>query len=58
MSETVIFSIGAVIFAMTVWGAVMTGGMWFGQLREAEEAREAEKGRARFEPPQDDSDSE
>ncbi len=56
MSETVIFSIGAVIFAMTVWGAVMTGGMWFGQLRAAEEAREAAKGRT-LEPPQDDSDS-
>jgi hypothetical protein len=57
MSETVIFSIGAVIFAMTVWGVVMAGGMWFGQLKEAEEAREAEKGRTRFEPPQADSDS-
>ena len=57
MSETVIFSIGAVIFAMTIWGAVMAGGMWFGQLQEAEEAQEAAKGRIRFEPDQDEGDN-
>ena len=57
MSETVIFSIGAVIFAMTVWGAVMAGGMWFGQLQEAEEAQEAAKEGTRFDPDQVEGDS-
>ena len=27
MSETVIFIVGVVVFAITVWGAVMAGGL-------------------------------
>ena len=36
MSETVLFGVGSVVFAMTVWGSVMAGGLWFRQLQEAE----------------------
>lgn len=31
MSETVIFSVGIVVFLVTTWGAVMAGGMWLAQ---------------------------
>lgn len=34
MSETLLFSIGAIVFAITVWGAVMAGGIWLTQLQE------------------------
>lgn len=34
MSETLLFAIGAVFFAITVWGAVMAGGIWLTQLQE------------------------
>ena len=39
MSQTVIFSVGIVVFALTVWGAVMAGGIWLGQLAEPEDTR-------------------
>jgi hypothetical protein len=39
MSQTVIFSVGFVVFALTVWGAIMAGGIWFGQLAEADDNR-------------------
>lgn len=31
MSDIVIFSVGVVVFAITVWGSVMIGGSWLGQ---------------------------
>ena len=39
MSQTVIFSVGIVVFALTIWGVVMAGGIWLGQLVESEEGR-------------------
>lgn len=39
MSQTVIFSVGIVVSALTIWGAVMAGGIWLGQLAEAEDER-------------------
>jgi hypothetical protein len=39
MSQTVIFSIGSGVFALTVWGAVMAGGVWLGQLAESDDDR-------------------
>ncbi|MEO8695482.1 MAG: hypothetical protein ABI658_18315 [Acidimicrobiales bacterium] len=41
MSQTVIFSVGFVVFALTVWGAIMAGGIWFAQLAESDENRSA-----------------
>jgi len=41
MSETVLFGVGSVVFAFTVWGSVMAGGLWFRQLQEADEAASA-----------------
>ena len=34
MSQTVIFSVGFAVFALTVWGAIMAGGIWFAQLAQ------------------------
>jgi hypothetical protein len=28
MSETVIFTVGLVVFLVATWGAVMAGGLW------------------------------
>ena len=39
MSQTVVFSVGIVVFALTIWGAVMAGGIWLGQLVESEDER-------------------
>ena len=39
MSQTVIFSVGAVVFALTVWGTVMAGGIWLGQIADSEDER-------------------
>ena len=39
MSQTVIFSVGIVVFALTVWGSVMAGGIWLGQFAESDDAR-------------------
>ncbi len=39
MSQTVIFSVGIVVFALTIWGAVMAGGIWLGQVGDAEDER-------------------
>ena len=36
MSESVIFSVGAVVFLMTVWGSVMASGILLGRVQEAE----------------------
>jgi hypothetical protein len=36
MSNTVVFTIGAVVFAITVWGTVMAGGLWFGRIVDSE----------------------
>ncbi len=40
MSETVIFSVGVVIYAITVVGVIMSGGIWL-QGRANEEASPA-----------------
>jgi hypothetical protein len=37
MSDMVIFSIGIVIFALTVVGSVMAGGLWLGRIQAAED---------------------
>ncbi len=37
MSQTVIFAVGIVVFALTVWGTVMAGGYWLGEIAEAED---------------------
>lgn len=39
MSQTAIFSVGIVVFAITIWGAVMAGGMWLGQFEESDDTR-------------------
>ncbi len=36
MSQTVIFSVGVAVFALTIWGAVMAGGIWLGQIAQSE----------------------
>ena len=47
MSQTVIFSVGIVVFALTVWGAVMAGGLWFGEIaRSDDDQAEADPGTA------------
>ena len=33
MSQTVIFSVGFAVFALTVWGAIMAGGITISQQR-------------------------
>ena len=38
MSELVIFIIGAVVFAITVYGTVMAGGIGLNRLAEREES--------------------
>ncbi len=43
MSQTVIFIVGIVVFALTVWGSIMAGGIWLGQLAESEDARSTQK---------------
>jgi hypothetical protein len=37
MSETVIFSFGIFVFMLTIWGAVVSGGIWLGRIAESEE---------------------
>lgn len=39
MNQTVIFSVGIVVFALTIWGAVMAGSVWLGKIAEAEDER-------------------
>ncbi|MDZ7679831.1 MAG: hypothetical protein U5K29_14905 [Acidimicrobiales bacterium] len=34
MSEIVIFTVGVVVFGLTVWGAVMAGSLWMAGLDE------------------------
>ena len=36
MSETVLFAVGSAVFALTVWGSVMAGGLWFERIQETE----------------------
>lgn len=43
MSQSVIFIVGIVVFAITVWGSVMAGGIWLGQLAESEDAGTTQK---------------
>lgn len=43
MSQTVIFSVGIVVFAITIWGAVMAGGIWLGQIAESDDERSSGK---------------
>ncbi len=43
MSQTVIFSIGAVVFGITIWGVVMAGGAWFGQFALSDDAQSAQR---------------
>lgn len=57
MSETMIFSIGVVIYAITVVGAIMSGGIWL-QGRANEQAdpairRERQRQIRENEPPDD-----
>ncbi len=37
MSQTVIFSVGVAVFALTVWGSVMAGGLWFREIARSED---------------------
>jgi hypothetical protein len=37
VSNTVIFTVGIVIFAITVMGSVMAGGLWLGRIQTAED---------------------
>jgi hypothetical protein len=37
MSETVIFSFGIFVFMLTIWGAVVSGGIWLGRIAESDE---------------------
>ncbi len=41
MSDTVIFSVGIVVFALTVWGTVMAGGYWLGEVARFEDDQAA-----------------
>lgn len=43
MSQTVIFSVGIVVFALTVWGAVMAGGIWLGQIADSDDERSGQR---------------
>ncbi len=43
MSQTVVFSVGIGVFALTIWGAVMAGGIWLGQLAESENDRSPQR---------------
>lgn len=43
MSQTVIFIVGICVFALVVWGAVMAGGIWFGQLAEPDDVRSPQR---------------
>ena len=40
MSESIIFSIGSVVFAMTVWGTVMAAGVALRDVVKAEHSDE------------------
>jgi len=39
VSETGIFTVGVIVFALTIWGVVMAGGIWLGQLADSEDER-------------------
>jgi len=39
MSQNVIFAVGIIVFALTVWGTVMAGGYWMGEIADAEDDR-------------------
>ena len=43
MSQTVIFSVGIVVFALTIWGSVMAGGIWLGRFAESDDARSPQR---------------
>ena len=57
MSQTVIFSVGVVIYAITVVGAIMSGGIWLGGRASEEASPEIRRERRRQieenEPPSD-----
>lgn len=57
MSQTVIFSVGVVIYAITVVGAIMSGGIWLGGRANEEASPEIRRERRRQieenEPPTD-----
>ena len=40
---TLIFSVGIVVFALTIWGAIMAGSMWLGQVAESQNERSASR---------------
>ena len=42
MSQTVIFGIGSFIFALTVWGSVMAGGVFLGDILNTDTGRDDE----------------
>lgn len=37
MSQEAIFVVGILVFAVTVWGTVMAGGYWMGEIADAED---------------------
>jgi hypothetical protein len=39
MSQTAIFVVGIVIFTLTIWGSVMIGGYWLGEIADSEADR-------------------
>ncbi len=43
MSQTAIFSVGIGVFALTVWGSVMAGGIWLGRIAEPDDARSPQR---------------
>ena len=32
MSQTALFVVGLLVFALTIWGVVMAGGIWLGHV--------------------------
>jgi hypothetical protein len=44
MSDTVIFIVGSIIFAITVYGSVMGGGIALGRLADDEDGSTLEQG--------------
>jgi hypothetical protein len=50
MSETVIFSFGIFVFMLTIWGAVVSGGIWLGRIAESAEESDEESSSDRSSP--------
>lgn len=39
MSQTGILTVGVIVSALTIWGVIMAGGIWLGQLADSEDER-------------------